>query len=76
MPDYVFQCPKCNKELALTMKISQYQRPFCMEEGCDGQQEMHQIPQLSGFQLKGTGWTPKGEHSWGSPTDIMMPKKR
>jgi putative FmdB family regulatory protein len=76
MPEYIFKCPKCGNELKFTMKISEYARPSCMEPGCDGHQEMHQVPQASNFQLKGTGWTPKGADSWGAPTDIAMPKKR
>jgi predicted nucleic acid-binding Zn ribbon protein len=80
MPTYAFKCPKCSSEIETIMKVSEYtegMKPMCCADDCGGQQAMVSIPVVGGgFQLKGTGWTPKGEHSWGAPTDIVMPKKR
>lgn len=79
MPTYVFKCPKCGNVFEQLMTIGeyeQYSKPKCVEEGCDGQQTMEPQLQPTGFILKGSGWTPRGEHSFGAPTDLAMPKKR
>jgi predicted nucleic acid-binding Zn ribbon protein len=82
MPTYAFRCLKCGNELEWAMTIADYSsdfvKPKCVADGCDGQQEMVSVPVLSHFSLKGTGWTPKfaNGNALGPPTDIAMPRKR
>ena len=80
MPTYVFKCPKCQSEVEMIMKISEYSsnpRPVCVAEGCDGQQSMETQLQAAPVSFKGTGWTPNfTEVGHGPSTDLLIPKKR
>ena len=79
MPTYVFKCQKCGCCIEHLMSIREYSStpsPMCVEDGCDGQQEMKVQLQPVGTIFKGSGWTPRSEHSFGAPTELAMPKKR
>ena len=60
MPTYEFECVKCHKVIELQRSIKDSSVPMCVEEGCDGQQEMEQIISKSAFALKGMGWASDG----------------
>lgn len=80
MPTYVYKCPKCGFVLEQLLSMGEYAAaplPRCCSDGCDGQQVMKpQITGGTGFVLKGSGWTPKSDESFGAPTDIIHGKKR
>lgn len=60
MPRYEFQCPKCRDVIELDRSMNDTSVPLCMQEGCDGQQEMTQLISKTSFSLKGSGWASDG----------------
>lgn len=59
MPTYVYECPKCHKQLELVQSIRDRKHPVCVEEGCNAV-EMDSIIQAGSFVLKGSGWARDG----------------
>ena len=60
MPIYEFECPKCKFRTEVTARITDtVTPPMCVEEGCDGLQEMQRILSAPAINFKGSGWTPK-----------------
>jgi predicted nucleic acid-binding Zn ribbon protein len=62
MPTYVYKCPKCSNELEQLLTVGEYATqplPVCVQEGCDGHQQMKPQLQASVIKLRGTGFTPK-----------------
>jgi len=60
VPTYEFRCIKCRKVIELQRSIKDETTPMCVEEGCDGQQEMEQLISKSSFALKVMGWASDG----------------
>lgn len=58
MPIYEFKCPKCGQPKEIIARISEeYETPKCTE--CLVEMTKA-VSSGTCFQLKGTGWTPKG----------------
>ena len=60
MPTYVYECPKCHRQVELVRSIKEDStEPLCCEEDCGGL-EMFKVIQPAAFHLKGKGWAKDG----------------
>lgn len=61
MPIFEFMCDKCGDEQSHLVSYEDSQKidhEKCVNEGCDGY--LCKKISLSGFQLRGSGWTGRG----------------
>ncbi len=58
MPYYLYECPKCRRQIELEQKIKDRCAPLCCEENCNI--EMETVVTTTGFILKGSGWARDG----------------
>ena len=57
MPIYEYHCKECEKQKEIIVRMNQdYKVPVC--EQCN--KTMEKAVSNSSFELKGTGWTPRG----------------